>query len=74
MFIGFRCFLYWGFANIHRVDPLKEKAENPLAPQSEIRNLTGFELQGQFVCDKGDEFRIGRFSLGIADSIYGLRF
>jgi hypothetical protein len=30
MLIGFRGFLYWGFANIHGVDPLKEKAENPL--------------------------------------------
>ena len=30
MFIGFTAFLYWGFANIHRVAPLKEKAENLL--------------------------------------------
>ena len=30
MLIGFRLVLYWGVANIHRVDPLKEKAENLL--------------------------------------------
>ena len=29
MFIGFTGFLYWGFANIHRVGTLKEKAEKP---------------------------------------------
>ena len=30
MFIGFRLVLYWGGPNIHRVDPLKEKAEKAL--------------------------------------------
>ena len=30
MFIGFRLVLYWGFANIHRVDPLNKKVENLL--------------------------------------------
>ena len=30
MLIGFRGFLYWGFANLHRVDPLKEKTEKSL--------------------------------------------
>ena len=46
----------------------KEKRK-PVAPQSEIGNLAGLELQGQFVCDKGDELRVRGFSLGIADCI-----
>ena len=41
----------------------------PVAAQSEIGNLAGLELQGQFVSDKGDEFGIRGFSFGIADSI-----
>ena len=35
----------------------------------EIRNLRGFQLQLQFVCDQGNKFRIRGFSLGIADGI-----
>lgn len=31
----------------------------------EIGNFAGFQLQLELVCDEGDEFRIGRFSLGI---------
>ena len=46
----------------------KEKRKT-VAPQSEIGNLAGLELEGQFVCDKGDEFRIRGFSFGIADGI-----
>ena len=34
----------------------KEKRK-PVAPQSEIGNLAGLELQGQFVGDKGNELR-----------------
>ena len=33
------------------------KSRKPVAPQSEIGNLAGLELEGQFVSDKGDEFR-----------------
>ena len=36
---------------------------------SEIRNLRRLQLKLQFVCDKGDEFRIRGFSLGITDGI-----
>ena len=46
----------------------KEKRK-PVAPQSEIGNLAGLELEGQFVNDKRNEFRIGGFSLGITDGI-----
>ena len=35
----------------------------------EIRNFRRLQLQGQFVSDKGDEFGIRGFSLGIADGI-----
>ena len=35
----------------------------------EIRNLAGLELQGQFVSDKGDEFRIRGFALGIGNRV-----
>ena len=43
----------------------KEKRK-PVAPQSEIRNLAGLQLQGKLVSDQGDEFGIRGFSLGIA--------
>ena len=33
----------------------KEKRK-PVAAQSEIGTLAGLELEGQFVCDEGDEF------------------
>ena len=45
------------------------KARKTVAPQSEIGNLTGLQLEGQFICDKGDELTIRGFSLGIADGI-----
>ena len=35
----------------------------------EIRHFRRLQLQGQLVCDKGDEFGISRFSLGIAHRI-----
>ena len=44
-------------------------ARNDSLIVSEVGNLAGLELQGQFVSDKGDEFRICGFSLGIADGI-----
>ena len=36
---------------------------------SEIRNFAGLQLKLQFVSDKGDEFRIRGFALGVADGI-----
>ena len=36
---------------------------------SEIGNLAGLQLKLQFICNKGDEFRFGGFSLGVADGI-----
>ena len=45
------------------------KSPKTVAPQSEIGNLAGLQLEGQFVSDKGDEFGIRGFSLGIADGI-----
>ena len=44
-------------------------ARNDSLIVSEIGNLAGLELEGQFVCDKGDEFRIRGFSLGIGNRI-----
>ena len=46
----------------------KEKRK-PVAAQSEIGNLAGLELQGQFVSDKGDEFRIRGFSLSVRNRV-----
>ena len=37
--------------------------------QSEIGNLAGLQLKLQFVSDKCDEFRVGRLTFCIADSI-----
>ena len=65
MFIGFTAFLYWGFANIHRIDHPKEKSRKTVAAQSEIGNLRRLQLKLQFVSDKGDEFRVRGFSFGI---------
>ena len=36
---------------------------------SKIANFLALELKLQFVCDKGDEFRIGGFSFGIGHGI-----
>ena len=69
MFIGFTAFLYWGFSNIHRVEPPKEKSRKTVAPQSEIGNLGRLQLKLQFISDKCNEFRIRGFSLGVADGI-----
>ena len=46
-----------------------QKSRKTVAPQSEIGNLAGLELQGQFVSDEGNKLRVSRFSLGIADGI-----
>ena len=46
----------------------KEKRK-PVAPQSEIGNLAGLELEGQFISDKGDEFGIRGFSLCIGNRV-----
>ena len=42
MFIGFRGFLYWGFANIHRVDPLNRKNENLLQRNQKLATSEDF--------------------------------
>ena len=54
--------VYGGFA-------IATKSRKPVAPQSEISHLAGLELEGQFISDKGYEFGIRGFSLGIADGI-----
>jgi hypothetical protein len=36
----------------------------PLQDGSKVCNFTGFQLQLELVCNKRDEFGIGRFSLG----------
>jgi hypothetical protein len=46
----------------------KEKRK-PIASQSEIGNLRRLQLKLQFIGDKGDEFGIRGFSLGIADGV-----
>ena len=83
MFVGLRSPLYWGFLNIRRFDSRKRNflktseiatpvcglARNDSIIVSEIGNLAGLELQGKLICDKGDEFGIRGFSLGIADGI-----
>ena len=56
MFIGFTAFLYWGFANIHRIDQPKEKSQKTVAAQSEIGNLGRLQLKLQFVSDKRNKF------------------
>ena len=42
MFIGFTAFLYWGFANIHRVDPLNKKVEKALCPNQKLATSEDF--------------------------------
>ena len=54
---------------VHGVFDHHPKSRKPVAAQSEIGNLAGFQLKLQFVSDKGDKFGIRRFSLGIADGI-----
>ena len=44
------------------------KTKNP-SDFLEICHFAGLQLKLQFVCNKGDEFRIRGFSLGITDSI-----
>ena len=52
-------------STMHRLR--QKKKPKPQAAQSEIGNLAGLRLR--HVSDQGDEFRIRRFSLGIADGI-----
>ena len=54
---------------VHGIFDHHPKSRKPVAAQLEIRHLAGFQLKLQFVCDKGDEFGIRGFSLGIADGI-----
>ena len=42
MFIGFKGFLYWGFSNIHRVDPSNKKAEKALRPNQKFATSLDF--------------------------------
>ena len=42
MFIGFTAFLYWGFSNIRRIDPLKKKAENLLCSNQKLATSLDF--------------------------------
>ena len=55
--------------SVHGVFDHHPKSRKPVVPQSEIGNLRRLQLKLQFVSDKGDEFRIRGFSLGIADGI-----
>ena len=57
------------FSNVYGVFAIATKSLKTVAPQSEIGHLAGLQLQGQFVSDKGNKFRIRGFSLGIADGI-----
>ena len=52
---------------VHGVFDHHPKSRKSVAPQSEIGNLAGLELEGQFVSDKSDEFGIRGFSLGIGN-------
>ena len=54
---------------VHGVFDHHPKSRKPVAAQSEIGNLRRLQLKLQFVSDKGDEFGIRGFSLGIADGI-----
>ena len=51
---------------VHGVFDHHPKSRKPVAAQSEIGNLVRLQLKLQFISDKGDEFRIRGFSLGIA--------
>ena len=65
--VNFGCSL--AFLIVHGLEDGFSKSRKPVAPQSEIGNLTGLQLKLQFVCDKGDELRIRGFSLGVTDRI-----
>ena len=54
---------------VHGIFDHRPQNRKPVAAQSEIRNLAGLQLKLQFVSDKGDEFGICGFSLGVADGI-----
>ena len=56
-------------SGVHGVFDQHLQKRKPVAAQSEIGNLAGFELEGQFISDKSDEFRIRGFSLGIGNRI-----
>ena len=54
---------------VHGIFAAHPQSRKPVAAQSEIGNLGRLQLKLQFVSDKGDEFRVCGFSLGITDSI-----
>lgn len=45
---------------VHGVFNHHPQSRKPVAPQSEIGNLAGFQLKLQFVSDQGDELGIQR--------------
>ena len=47
----------------------KGKIPKPVAPQSELRRLGGFELQLQLVRNQGDELRICGLALGVGHGV-----
>ena len=54
---------------VHGVFDHHPKSRKTVAAQSEIGNLGRLQLKLKLVSDKGDEFGIRGFSLGIADGI-----
>ena len=55
--------------SVHGVFDHHPKSRKPVAPQSEIGNLAGLQLQLEFVSDKCNKFGIRGFSLGIGNGI-----
>ncbi len=68
-FIGMKTKFQTYRSHLHCIDYPKEKSQKPVAARSEIGNLVRLQLQLQFVSDTSDEFRIGGFSLGVADCV-----
>ena len=60
-------------STIRCTDHPKEKSPKTVAAQSEIGNLAGLELQGQFISDKGDELRVRGFFFGIVRGISAIK-
>ena len=57
------------FFAVYGVFDHHSKSRKTVAAQSEIADLRALQLKLQFVCDKGDELRIGGFSFGVADCV-----
>ena len=54
---------------VHGIFSSSAHSRKPVVPQSEIGNLGRLQLKLQFISDQGDELRIGRLALCIADGI-----